>query len=80
MRRSRSASLVLVVWVVIGVVVAANHHYFSGLKTLGSFLSALLAIQLQQQGHWRCAGAFSGRDISHRPERSSTPRRSRQCS
>jgi hypothetical protein len=35
-----------VVWVVIGVIVAADHHYFSDLKTLGSFLSALLAILL----------------------------------
>ena len=27
-------------------IVAADHHYFSDLKTLGSFLSALLAILL----------------------------------
>jgi ABC-type anion transport system duplicated permease subunit len=46
MRRSRSVSLVFVVWVVIGVIVATNHHYFSDLKSLGSFLSALLAILL----------------------------------
>ena len=35
-----------VVWVVIGVIVATSHHYFSDLKTLGSFVSALLAILL----------------------------------
>jgi ABC-type anion transport system duplicated permease subunit len=46
MRRSRGVSLVFVVWVVIGVIVAASHHYFSELKTLGSVLSALLAILL----------------------------------
>jgi ABC-type anion transport system duplicated permease subunit len=46
MRRSRSVSHVFVVWVVIGVIVATNHHYFSDLKSLGSFLSALLAILL----------------------------------
>jgi hypothetical protein len=46
MRGSRSVSLVFVVWVVIGVIVAAGHHYFSDLKTLGTFLSALLAILL----------------------------------
>lgn len=46
MRRSGLASVLVVVWLVIGVIVAANHHYFSDLKTLGSFLSALLAILL----------------------------------
>jgi hypothetical protein len=46
MRSSRGVSLVFVVWVVIGVIVAASHHYFSDLKTLGSVLSALLAILL----------------------------------
>jgi hypothetical protein len=46
MRRSRGVSLVFVVWVVIGVIVASSHHYFSDLKTLGSVLSALLAILL----------------------------------
>jgi hypothetical protein len=46
MRRSRSVSLVFVAWVVIGVIVAVGHHYFSHLTTLGSFLSALVAILL----------------------------------
>lgn len=34
------------VWLVIGVIVAANHHYLSDLKTLGAVLSALIAILL----------------------------------
>jgi len=37
---------VFVVWVVIGVIVAYNSHYFDSLKTLGGVLSALLAILL----------------------------------
>lgn len=46
MRRSRSVSLIFVAWVVIGVIVAVGHHYFSHLTTLGSYLSALVAILL----------------------------------
>ena len=46
MRRSRSVSLVFVAWVVIGVIVAVSHHYLAHLTTLGSFLSALVAILL----------------------------------
>ncbi len=42
----RSVSLVLVVWLVIGVIVAYNHQYLANLKTLGGVLSALLAILL----------------------------------
>ena len=46
MGRSRSVSLVLVVWLVIGVIVAYSHQYMDSLKTLGSVVSALLAIVL----------------------------------
>ena len=46
MRRSGFVSLLCVVWLVIGVIVAANHHYFADLKTLGAVLSALVAILL----------------------------------
>ncbi len=46
MYRRRSMSLVPVVWLVIGVLVAANHHYFGSLGSLGSVLSALLAVLL----------------------------------
>ena len=45
-RRRRSISIGFVVWVVIGVIVASNHQYLANLKTLGSILSALLAILL----------------------------------
>jgi hypothetical protein len=46
MKRSGFVSLLCVVWLVIGVIVAANHHYFADLKTLGAVLSALVAILL----------------------------------
>ena len=46
MGRRGSVSLVFVVWVVIGVIVAYNNHYFASLTTLGGVLSALLAILL----------------------------------
>ena len=39
-------SLGFVVWVVIGVIVASNHHYLESLKTFGAVLSAVLAILL----------------------------------
>jgi hypothetical protein len=45
-RRSGFASLVFIAWLVIGVIVAANHHYLAELKTLGAVLSALVAILL----------------------------------
>jgi uncharacterized BrkB/YihY/UPF0761 family membrane protein len=35
-----------VVWLVIGVIVAASHQYFDNLKSIGGVLSALLAILL----------------------------------
>jgi uncharacterized BrkB/YihY/UPF0761 family membrane protein len=46
MGRSRSVSLVLVVWLVIGVIVAYSHQYMDNLKTIGGVVSALLAIVL----------------------------------
>jgi hypothetical protein len=45
MRRS-SASLLPLIWVVIGVVVAATHHFFDHLATIGAILSAVLAVIL----------------------------------
>jgi hypothetical protein len=45
MRRS-SASLLPLIWIVIGVVVAANHHFFDHLTTIGAILSAVLAVIL----------------------------------
>ena len=45
-RRSGFVSLLFVVWLVIGVIVAVNHHYFGDLKTVGAVVSALVAILL----------------------------------
>jgi hypothetical protein len=46
MYNRRSVSLLPVVWLVIGVVVASTHHYFDNLGTLGAVISALLAVLL----------------------------------
>ncbi len=45
MRRS-SVSLLPIIWLVIGVVVAAAHHFFDHLATIGAILSAVLAVLL----------------------------------
>jgi hypothetical protein len=45
MRRS-NASLLPLIWIVIGVVVAATHHFFDHLATIGAILSAVLAVIL----------------------------------
>ena len=45
MRRS-SASLLPLIWIVIGVVVVATHHFFDHLTTIGAILSAVLAVIL----------------------------------
>jgi hypothetical protein len=42
----RRRSLIPIIWIVIGVVVAASHHFFDHLAALGAFLSAVLAILL----------------------------------
>jgi hypothetical protein len=42
----RRMSLIPVIWIVIGVIVAASHHFFDHLNTIGALLSALLAILL----------------------------------
>jgi uncharacterized BrkB/YihY/UPF0761 family membrane protein len=44
--RRRSVSLVPLVWLVVGVLVASNHHYFGSLSSLGGVLSAILAVLL----------------------------------
>ena len=38
--------LILVIYVVVGVVVASSHHYLSHLNTVRQFASAVLAILL----------------------------------
>jgi hypothetical protein len=42
---SRSgASILPLIWIVIGIVVAATHHFFEHLSTIGAILSAILAV------------------------------------
>ena len=38
--------LVSVLWLVIGVLVASNHHYFANLSSFSGVVSALLAVLL----------------------------------
>jgi hypothetical protein len=40
----RGASLLTVAWIVIGIVVAATHHFFEHVSTVGGILSAIIAI------------------------------------
>jgi hypothetical protein len=42
--RGRKVSLGVVVWVVIGMVVAANHNFLDHLGSLSEVLSAVLAV------------------------------------
>lgn len=42
----RRPSLLLIVWLVIGLIIAANNGYLGGIKDLSDLLSALLAIVL----------------------------------
>jgi hypothetical protein len=42
----RRPRLLLVIWVVVGVAVAATHHYFAHLNTLRQIASAVLAVVL----------------------------------
>jgi hypothetical protein len=42
--RGRKVSLGVVVWIVVGLVVAADHHFIDHLDTLSRVLSAVLAV------------------------------------
>jgi hypothetical protein len=42
----RSVPLLLVIWLVIGAVVAGSHHYFDNLGSIGAILSAIIAVVL----------------------------------
>ena len=42
----RGASLLTVLWIVIGLVVAASHHFFDHIGTIGAILSAIIAVIL----------------------------------
>ena len=44
MLRSRQVSLVTVIWLIAGVIVASSHHFFAQLQTLSQVLSAILAV------------------------------------
>lgn len=44
MLRTRRLSLVSVIWLVVGVIVASGHHFFATLKTTSQIGSAVLAI------------------------------------
>ncbi len=46
MVRSRQVSLVTVIWLIVGVIVAASHHFFTQLQTVSQVLSAILAVLL----------------------------------
>ena len=39
----RGVSLLGVAWIVIGLVVAATHHFFDHVSTIGGILSAIIA-------------------------------------
>jgi hypothetical protein len=42
----RGISLLPLIWIVVGIVVAATHHFFNHLTTVGGILSAVLAVIL----------------------------------
>jgi hypothetical protein len=44
--RGRGSSLLMVIYVVIGAIIAGSHHYFTHLSTLPTIASALLAVLL----------------------------------
>jgi hypothetical protein len=46
MYRSRSVPLVMVVWLIVGAVVAGSHHYFDNLGSLGAIITAILVVLL----------------------------------
>lgn len=44
MNSRRSVPLLLVVWLVVGCIVAGSHHYFDNLHSVGPIASAVLAV------------------------------------
>ena len=44
--RGRSVPLVVVVWLVVGAIVAGSHHYFDNLGSFGAILTAVIAVLL----------------------------------
>ncbi|HEY3208754.1 MAG TPA: hypothetical protein VGL18_03045 [Actinomycetota bacterium] len=46
MRRGGLTTLVVAIYLAVGVIVANSHHYFRGLNDLKDFISAVLAVIL----------------------------------
>ncbi len=44
--RSRVSAIVFIAYIVVGLIVAQQHHYFNNLGTLERFFSAVLAVAL----------------------------------
>ena len=44
--RGRTVPLGVVVWLVVGAIIAGSHHYFDNLGSIGAIISAILAIIL----------------------------------
>ena len=44
--RSRSVPLGVVVWLLLGAIIAGSHHYFDNLGSIGAIISAALAVIL----------------------------------
>jgi ABC-type anion transport system duplicated permease subunit len=42
--RGRDVSLGAVIWIVVGLIIAANHHFLEHLDTISRILSAVLAV------------------------------------
>jgi hypothetical protein len=42
--RGRQVSLAVVLWIVVGMIVAANHHFLEHLDSISRILSAVLAV------------------------------------
>jgi len=42
----RGVSLLTVLWIVVGAVVAATHHFFDHIGTIGAIVSAIIAVIL----------------------------------
>lgn len=46
MRRSSLTTLVVAVYLAVGIIVANSHHYFRGVNDVKDFISAVLAVIL----------------------------------
>jgi hypothetical protein len=46
MRRGRLTTLIVAIYLAVGVIVANSHHYFRGMNDVKDFVSAILAVIL----------------------------------